>query len=200
MRPKQLHALKIIAHYLDKVGRAPSYSELANGLGLRNRKSGRDYVQKLARDHLISVVQETQRTIQIRLTNTGVAVLEGGDANIPRASKRYRKTSTINEVLALDEKDFISIVNTTALETEGLRIGDKVVLRPAVYADVRQGEICLVRVNNNPTTTLRRVSFANGKFILSSSDPLFPTVHIDGTHVEVLAVLVARLRVHHLVR
>ncbi len=195
---KQLLALRLIASYIERLGRAPTFQELADELGLKNRSSGLDYVRRLQRKGLVDVLHPCPNTTQVRITPTGNRVLGQRAMQDENTTLTFRYNAAVNEILDMQPGDFISVVTTSALEADGLAIGDKAVIRPTGDIDIRQGEICLIRLPDQANATLRKVSYDNGFIILSSSNPLYPEARVQGASVEILGVLVARLRIQSL--
>lgn len=161
LTPKQQQVLRFLQRYLSRHGTAPTYGEIAEELGLADKKSIRQYLDALQRKGYLRRQRYGHRSIElIEHEGTGgssrVFPLVGRiAAGQPLEAIENREYLDVGQMMALSagKEHFLLEVSGDSMIEDGILDGDYVVVMKSATAN--NGDI-VVALLSDGTATLKR--------------------------------------------
>jgi repressor LexA len=182
---------KITAFFLDR-GRMPTYSEMAEIIGVRSKSVVHFWVAKLLD---AGILQKDSKGF-LTLTRNPRALKLAGEvcAGIPTsAEEELRGIVSFDEYLVHNpETSFLLSVTGDSMIDAGIREKDMVVVESR--REPKNGDIVLAEVDGNWTM---KYFFRNGKVVtLEAANPSYPTI-IPREDLRIAGVITAVVRKYH---
>ena len=182
---------KIIAFFLEN-GRMPSYSEMAEIIGVRSKSVVHFWVAKLLD---AGILQKDAKGF-LSLTRNPRALKLAGEvcAGLPTSAEQdLRGMVSFDEYLVRDpEKSFLLSVTGDSMIDAGIREKDMVVVESS--REPKNGDIVLAEVDGDWTM---KYFFKNGQTVtLEAANPKYPTI-IPRADLRIAGVITAVVRKYH---
>ena len=193
---KQKLVLDYIRNFVDENGHAPSYEEIAHGVGLSSPSTIHSHVEKLYHKGYLRKKWNANRSIDLsepKAQPDSVELPLAGRiaAGLPLEAIQDRETIAIPSDMLGKHDSYVLMVKGDSMQDDHVVDGDYVIIerRPSV----RNGDMVVALVNNSEAT-LKRYRRKGGKIHLEPANPAYPVMVYNETDVSIQGVVVGILR------
>jgi len=194
---KQRQVLDYIRTFIENLGHAPSYEEIAQGLGLSSPSTIHVHVENLRRKGYLTKKWNANRSIDLAETGPEVALAE----EVPLAGR----IAAGLPIEALQDVETIALPSsmlgrhpTYVLQVKGdSMIGDHVLDGDYVIVESRQAALdgeMVVAIVRGSEATLKRFHRHRNKIHLQPANPAYEPIILDEKDVSIQGVVVGILR------
>ena len=192
---RQRKTLSVICSYIRRNGFSPSFSEIAQGLGIKSRGVVHRYVHALENAGYINLIPGRQRNIQlIEETKTNTLPMLGQIA-------AGQPIEAIEEINSIDPSEELYGENRYALKIKGesmidigIHNGDIVIIENQQTA--HNGDIVVALVDNTEATLKRFRKLDNDQVELMPENPTMESMVYHQSQVSIQGVLVGQFRTY----
>ncbi len=194
---KQKLVLDYIRRFVEEHGHAPSYEEVAHGVGLSSPSTIHSHVEKLEQKGYIRKKWNANRSIDLsepaRELKSAVEVPLAGRiaAGLPLEAIQDQETIAIPSDMLGKYDTFVLMVKGDSMQGDHVLDGDYVIVERRPSA--RDGDMVVALVRNYEAT-LKRYHRDRGKIHLEPANPAYPVMVYDEEDVVVQGVVVGILR------
>ncbi len=194
---KQKLVLDYIRSFVEEHGHAPSYEEIAHGVGLSSPSTIHSHVKKLEQKGYIRKKWNANRSIDLsepaRELKSAIEVPLAGRiaAGLPLEAIQDQETIAIPSDMLGKYDTYVLMVKGDSMQGDHVLDGDYVIVERRPSA--RNGDMVVALVRNSEAT-LKRYRRDRGKILLEPANPAYPVMVYDEEDVVVQGVVVGILR------
>lgn len=194
---KQKMVLDYIRKFIEEFGHAPSYEEVARGIGRSSASTIHAHIENLKAKGYLTKKWNANRSIDLTLSGEQAAQvvelpLEGRIvAGIPLEAVRYTETISLPSDMLGRHSAFVLQVKGDSMQDDHVLDGDYVIVekRP----NVKNGDMVVALVRNSEAT-LKRFRRDGPKIRLEPANPAYPVMIYDEQEISIQGVVVGILR------
>jgi repressor LexA len=194
---KQKLVLDYIRSFIEKHGHAPSYEEIAHGVGLSSPSTIHSHVEKLEHKGYLTKKWNANRSIDLvghaRETHSAIELPLAGRiaAGLPLEAIQDYETIAVPSDMVGKDVTYVLQVKGDSMQGDHVLDGDYVIVekRPAV----RDGDMVVALVRN-AEATLKRYHRDRGKIRLEPANPAYPVMVFNEEEVTIQGIVVGILR------
>ncbi len=194
---KQKMVLDYIRKFIEEFGHAPSYEEVARGIGRSSASTIHAHIENLKAKGYLTKKWNANRSIDLTLSGEQAAQvvelpLEGRIvAGIPLEAVRYTETISLPSDMLGRHSAFVLQVKGDSMQDDHVLDGDYVIVekRP----NVKNGDMVVALVRNSEAT-LKRFRRDGPKIRLEPANPAYPVMIYDEQDISIQGVVVGILR------
>jgi repressor LexA len=194
---KQKMVLDYIRKFIGEFGHAPSYEEVARGIGRSSASTIHAHIENLKAKGYLTKKWNANRSIDLTLSGEQAAQvvelpLEGRIvAGIPLEAVRYTETISLPSDMLGRHSAFVLQVKGDSMQDDHVLDGDYVIVekRP----NVKNGDMVVALVRNSEAT-LKRFRRDGPKIRLEPANPAYPVMIYDEQDISIQGVVVGILR------
>jgi repressor LexA len=194
---KQKLVLDYIRNFVEERGHAPSYWEIAQGVGLSSPSTIHSHVGKLEQKGYLTKKWNANRSIDISSPNFGpksaVELPLAGRiaAGLPLEAIQDQETISIPSDMLGKHDTYVLMVKGDSMEGDHVLDGDYIIVEKRPSA--RNGDMVVALVRNSEAT-LKRLRRERGKILLEPANPLYPVMTYNEEDVSIQGIVVGILR------
>ncbi|AFM26419.1 transcriptional repressor LexA [Desulfomonile tiedjei] len=193
---KQKMVLDYIRKFIEEFGHAPSYEEVARGIGRSSPSTIHAHIENLKAKGYLTKKWNANRSIDLTSEEQVAQVvelpLEGRiAAGIPLEAVRDTETISLPSDMLGRHSAFVLQVKGDSMQDDHVLDGDYVIVekRPTV----RNGDMVVALVRNSEAT-LKRFRRDGSKIRLEPANPAYPVMIYDEEEISIQGVVVGILR------
>jgi repressor LexA len=194
---KQKLVLDYIRSFVEKHGHAPSYEEIAQGVGLSSPSTIHSHVGKLEQKGYITKKWNANRSIDISRpiseSKSAVELPLAGRiaAGKPLEAIEDQETISIPSDMLGRHDTYVLMVKGDSMEGDHVLDGDYIIVEKRPTA--RNGDMVVALIRNSEAT-LKRFRRERGKISLEPANPIYPVMTYNEEEVSIQGIVVGILR------
>lgn len=194
-RQKQVY--DFIEAFVELNGHAPSYSEIARGLGLSAQSTIHGHVRNLVKKGYITSRWNANRSIDLAVEQNHepetVALPMAGSiaAGFPIEAIEQTETMNVPRELVGRGANYLLQVKGDSMEQDNVLDGDLIIVEK--NESPKEGDMVVALVNG-ADATLKRYKRKGEKIILSPANPVYEPIEVNEEDLRIQGVVIGLLR------
>ncbi len=194
-RQKQVY--DFILNFVDDNGHAPSYSEIAQGLGLSAQSTIHGHVKNLVKKGYITSKWNANRSIDFagesvdRDKWSALPMVGRIAAGIPIEAIEQNERINVPAELVGNGENFILEVKGDSMEEDHVQDGDMIIVEKNNAP--KNGDMVVALINGSDAT-LKRYRRKGAKIVLEPANPLYKPIEVDEEDLTIQGVVIGLLR------
>jgi repressor LexA len=194
---KQKQALDYIRHFIDQHGHAPSYTEVASGLGLSSESTIHVHVTNLVEKGYLTKKWNSNRSIDLSekayLGTEAVLVPLAGRiaAGLPIEAVQDQETIAVPPDMIGRNETYVLQVKGDSMIEDHVLDGDHVIVERR--SEARDGEMVVALIGGTEAT-LKRLRRVGDKIRLEPANPVYQAIVLPEHDVKIQGVVIGILR------
>lgn len=196
---KQYEVLKYIQNYIGETGYAPTYSEIAEGIGVKAKGPITKHINALESQGYLTREANAARGLSLSekaaMNDTTFPLVGRIAAGLPLEAFEDIEHVDLNQHFSGQQERFLLQVNGESMQDCGILDGDWVLIEKSTQA--QNGEIVVALVDNAETTLKRFYKNPDKTITLVPENQSMQPFVYSTERVQIQGVLVAQMRTYH---
>ncbi len=180
---RQAQVLDLVRQYISDTGYPPTRADIARELGFRSANAAEEHLKALARKGAIEMIPGTSRGIRLPEEN-GLPIVGRVAAGSPiLAAEHIEDRVDVPPNFFQPRADYMLRVQGDSMRDVGIMDGDLLAVHRT--AEARNGEIVVVRIEDEVTVKRLQRTRQRNKLVLLPENPDFQPIEVDLREQEV---------------
>ena len=197
---KQKEVLRYIEEYIHENQYAPSYDEIALGIGTRSKGSVLKHIRALEEAGVLKRKENTGRSIRLLKTeshsqNEGIPLVGKIAAGKPIMAFEHVERVDLNTLFSDGSPSFLLVVDGDSMKDGGIYEGDFVLIKPSQTA--RDGQIVVALVDGYDATLKRFHRNNDNTITLVPENRDMQPMTFPAERIQIQGIMIALIRRHN---